>query len=92
MTHEMCRHYTVDGSAYCDRCRDEWYIDSVFEMNGHDYQVWAYYGTNDVTGEVIYSCRLKSGMGGIYLGTGDIDNATSEVPYWAPQPQWHDEY
>lgn len=92
MTHEQCRHYTIDGSAYCDRCRDEWYIGTPFTFNNLDYRVWAYYGTNDVTGEISYSCRLDSGMGSVYLTTDDIDNATSQTPYWAPQPQWHDEY
>ena len=90
MTHEMCSHYTVDGSAYCDFCRDEWYLDTPITFNNLDYKVWAYYGT-DESGKVSYSCRLNSGMGAVYLTTEDIDNAIGQVPYWAPQ-EFHNEY
>jgi hypothetical protein len=92
MTHEMCRHYTVDGSAYCDHCRDEWYIDSVFDMNGHSYRVWQFCRADELTGEAMYICRRTDGNGSIHLNVETIDEHIGQTPYWAPQPSWHDEY
>jgi len=91
MTHEQCRHFTVDGSAYCDRCKDEWYLDSVFEMNGHVYQVWQFFGFTE-SGDSMYIVRRMDGSGTIYLDTAAIDERLGQKPYWLPQPCHHDEY
>jgi len=92
MTHEMCRHYTVDGSAYCDHCKEEWYVGSAFTMNDVNYTVSQSYGTDSATDEDFWVCKRDDGQGCIYLTSADIDNAISQTPYWAPQPSWHDEY
>lgn len=92
MTTEQCRHFTVDGSAYCDRCKDEWYIDTPFTLNDVDYVVWQFHGRNLVTGEDFWSCRRVDGGGSIALTSANIDNLIGQTPYWEPQPEWHDEY
>lgn len=93
MTHEQCKHFTVDGSAYCDRCKEEWYIDTGFTMNDVNYTVWQSYGADAVTGEDYWICKRDDGNGCIYITSADIDNAIGQTPYWEPEPiNWHDVY
>lgn len=67
-----CNHYQIDeDSNICGRCVDEWYIGALFELNGHEYQVSAFYGWSE--GDTLYSCRRTDGNGTIYLDLKTLD-------------------
>jgi hypothetical protein len=69
-----CNHFCVDeDSAACGHCKDEWYIGTPFDLNGHAYEIMSYYGMDTITQEDTYKCRRIDGGGTVYLDTDTLD-------------------